>query len=325
MTSYTHLDERQRFGIYLMLKDGYTQTAIADELDVCKSTISREIKRNTGGCGYRWRQAHGFALARRRGKAQARLTDLDWALVAARLREQWSPEQVSLRLAAEGVCRVSHEWIYRFIARDRRAGGDLHTHLRIQKRGKKAYGSRSRRGKIQDAVPIDRRPAVVDARLRLGDWEVDTIIGRAHKGALVSLTERVSRLTLVGKVSRKTAAQVTAMVVRLLQDVGRPALTITADNGLEFAGHKDITAATGAEFYFAHPYASWQRGSNENANGLIRQYAPKGGDFASLTEADMKRIMHRLNNRPRKCLRMKTPNEVFYGKHANTHGVALGN
>jgi len=314
MTSYTHLDDRQRFIIYWMLKDGRSQSAIADELDVCKSTISREIKRNTGGNGYRWQQAHRLALARRLGKASARLLDWDWALIEDRLRTDHSPEQISLRLAAEGVCRVSHEWIYLFVARDRRAGGELYKHLRIQKRGRKRYGSNSRRGKIQDIKRIDERPAVVEVRKRIGDWEVDTIIGRRHKGALVSLTERRSRLTLIGRVERKTADEVGAMVVRLLQDAGAPVLTITSDNGLEFADHKAIARALGAEFYFAYPYASWQRGTNENANGLIRQYLPKGSDFAAVTDADLAFIMHRLNNRPRKCLNMKTPNEVFHGQ-----------
>jgi len=169
MSHYTQLTLVQRYLIYRLLKWGFSQTVTATVVGVCKSTISREVKRNTGGCGYRWRQAHRFALARRQGKSKARITAAHWAVVKAKLRAQWSPEQISLRLAAAGVGRVSHEWIYLFIARDKRAGGDLHTHLRIQKRGKKAYGKRSKRGKIQDATPIDERPAVVEERSRFGE------------------------------------------------------------------------------------------------------------------------------------------------------------
>jgi len=324
MSYYTQLTLVQRYMIYRLLKFGCSQTFIAAVVGVCKSTISREVRRNTGGNGYRWRQAHALALARRQGKSKARITAAHWATVKAKLREQWSPEQISLWLAKMRVCRVSHEWIYLFIARDRKAGGKLYECLRIRKRGKKAYGAGSKRGKIQDATPIDARPAIVERRARIGDWEVDTIIGRAHKSALVSLTERKSRLTLLGKVSRKTAAEVGQVVVRLLRGAGRRVHTITSDNGLEFAGHKAIAQALRAKFYFAHPYASWERGANENANGLVRQYLPKGADFTAVTDAELAHIMQRLNSRPRKCLDMKTPNEVFFGKHRKSNGVAVG-
>ncbi|MDD9864353.1 MAG: IS30 family transposase, partial [Gammaproteobacteria bacterium] len=280
---------------------------------VQKSAVSRELRRNRGERGYRPRQAHRLALERRQDKAQARLTVDDWNRVEALLREDWSPEQVSLWLAKERLCRVSHEWIYRRIYQDRRLGGDLHLHLRCRKQRRKRYGSYSRRGQLPGRVSIDRRPAIVERRCRLGDWELDTVIGKGHKGALVSLCERKSRLTVIGKVSRKSAAEVSQAAVRLLRPLSGRVRTLTSDNGREFAGHRSIAKALGAKFYFAHPYSSWERGSNENGNGLIRQYLPKGTDFTTVTKRDLCAVMDKLNNRPRKCLGMKTPNQVFFG------------
>lgn len=313
MRHYTQLAQEQRYQIFALMKAGNSQTDIAGIIGVHKSTVSRELQRNRGGRGYRPQQAHRFALERRQDKAKARLTMDDWNRIEALLREDWSPEQVSLWLAKKGLCQVSHEWVYLHIYHDKSLGGDLHLHLRCRKQRRKRYGSYSRRGQLPGRVFIDERPDIVEQRCRLGDWELDTIIGKNHKGALVSLCDRKSRLTMIGKVSHKSADAVSKATVRLLRSLPGRIHTLTSDNGREFASHHSIARALGAKFYFAHPYASWERGSNENSNGLIRQYFPKRTDFSTLTKRDLRAVMDKLNNRPRKCLGMKTPNQVFFG------------
>jgi len=313
MRHYSQLAQGQRYQIFALMKAGNNQTDIAGIIGVHKSTVSRELRRNRGRRGYRPKQAQKFALERRQGKAKARLTPDDWNRIETLLREDWSPEQVSLWLAKEGFCRVSHEWAERHICHDQGLGGDLHLHLRCRKQRRKRYGSYSRRGQLPGRVFIDERPDIVARRCRVGDWELDTVIGKGGKGALVSLCERKSRLTMIGKVSRKSADAVRKAVVRLLRSLPGRVHTLTSDNGREFAEHRSIAKALGAKFYFAHPYASWQRGTNENSNGLIRQYLPKGTDFSTLTGRDLCAVMDKLNNRPRKCLGMKTPNQVFFG------------
>jgi len=213
-----------------------------------------------------------------------------------------------------GPFTVSHERIYQFVLADKQDGGDLYRHLRCQKQRKKRYGTRDHRGQLSGRTSIEDRPAIVAQRARLGDWELDTIIGKGHKQALVSLTERKARLTLLAKVERKTADQVATTIVRLLRPHAKKVHTLTADNGKEFAQHKTIAASLDADFYFAHPYASWERGTNENMNGLIRQYFPKHRDFRTVTDEEIQQAMDRLNNRPRKCLGYRTPNEVFFDK-----------
>ena len=183
--------------------------------------------------------------------------------------------------------------------------------MRCKKLRKKRYGARDRRGQLPDRTSIDVRPSIVAERSRVGDWELDTIIGKGHKQAIVSLTERKSRLALIAKVERKTASQVSASIIRLLRPLKRGVLKLTSDNGKEFAGHKEMAKALYADFYFAHPYSSWERGTNENMNGLIRQYFPKNCDFRTVKNEDIQIAMERLNNRPRKCLGYQTPNEVF--------------
>lgn len=221
------------------------------------------------------------------------------------IKKDLSPEQVSGRLRREYDMAISHEWIYQYLLNDKHGGGDLHEHLRCQKRRKKRYGSYDRRGKLTNRVSIEERPDIVDERERLGDWEVDTIIGKGHKQAIVSLVDRVSRLTLLKKVERRTAPAVADAVIDLLKSVSVCPLTITADNGIEFAEHERIAKKTNTTVYFAHPYASWERGTNENTNGLVRQYFPKKSSFVHHTEQDLAFVMNRLNDRPRKAL-------VFY-------------
>jgi len=170
-------------------------------------------------------------------------------------------------------------------------------------------------------VSIDERPQIVEQRGRVGGWEVDTIIGKNHKQAIVSINERVHRLTCLYKVETKDAESVEQAIVKTLKSAGLPVLTITADNGREFGNHENIAKKLNADFYFAHPYSSWERGANEHTNGLVSQFFPKGSDFTKITQKDLKRVERRLNNRPRKCLNMKTPNQVAFKLHPT---VALG-
>jgi IS30 family transposase len=311
MRTYTQLTHEQRYQIYVLLKAGHNQTEIAYFVRVHKSTISRELRRNRGMKGYRPKQAHELALSRR-NKAKQLIDASAWAWIEKLIRFDLSPEQVSDWLKDNVGLQISHEWIYQYILRDKYAGGDLHRHLRCQKKRRKRYGSYDRRGKLKNRVSIDERPAIVDTRQRLGDWEVDTIIGKGHCHAIVSLVERKSRLALLRKVERKTAQTVADAVIELLKSLPVRTHTITADNGKEFADHERIAHDLRTNVYFAHPYSSWERGSNENMNGLIRQYFPKKRSFITITQQEIEFVMNRLNNRPRKCLGFKTPNEVFF-------------
>jgi transposase, IS30 family len=310
--SYTQLTREQRYQIYALMKAGHHQTFIASVIGCHRSTVSRELRRNRGGRGYRPKQAHEMAVARQRAADRPRIAEQTWRRIEALLRQEWSPEQVAGRLKLEGRPAASHEAIYQHIYADKRRGGTLHLSLRCRKVRRKRYGTHSRRGQIPNRVCIEARPAVVEAKRRLGDWEADTIIGRGHQSALVSLTERKSKLTLLRKVERRSADEVARASLALLGPLADKVHTITSDNGKEFAHHERIAAGLGARFYFAHPYASWERGLNENTNGLVRQYFPKKHDFTTVTDAEVARVTQRLNDRPRKTLGFRTPNEVFF-------------
>ena len=313
MRTYTQLTREQRYQIYALMKAGHKQSIIADLIDVHKSTISRELRRNRGMKGYRPKQAHQFCH-NRRNKSKCRIEAPTWTLVEKLARQEWSPEQISGWLKKNCNFQISHEWIYQHILKDKLAGGDLYRHLRCQKNRRKRYGVNDRRGKIKNRTSIDERPTIVDTRQRLGDWEVDTIIGKGHHQAIVSLTERKSRLALLRKVERKTAQAVSDAVIELLETLPVQTHTITADNGKEFADHERIGRNLHAKVFFAHPYSSWERAANENMNGLIRQYFPKKHNFATITEKEIELVMHRLNNRPRKCLGFKSPIQVFFNR-----------
>ena len=252
-------------------------------------------------------------MHRRSQKATRRIEPTTWAAVENLIREEWSPEQISHWIQSDQSLSVSIEWIYQYILADKQSGGTLYEHLRCQKQRKKRYGVYSRRGQIPNQVSIEQRPKVVDARTRFGDWELDTVIGKNHQQALVTLVERKSRLTLIAKVIRKTADNVSKAIAHLLTPLKPWVHTLTADNGREFAQHVDIAKQLKAKFYFAHPFASWERGLNENTNGLIRQYFPKKYDFTTITQDQVNQVMDKLNNRPRKCLGFRAPNEIFFG------------
>lgn len=303
--NYTHLTQEERYQIYALKRAGHGQSEIAGVLNRSPSTISRELRRNGGERGYRPKQAH--SLARERQASNARQIDeATWRIAQAKLREDWSPEQISHHVA------ISHETVYQRIYADKKAGGTLWRHLRCQKQRKKRYGKTDRRGVIPNRQSIELRPLIVEERSRIGDWEADTIIGKNHKQAIVSLVERKSGFTLIRKVEHKTALAVSDVMIKLLRPHRSRVLTITSDNGREFAAHKTISKQLGASFYFAHPYASWERGTNENTNGLIRQYFPKNRDFTTITQREINMAMERLNNRPRKRLDYQTPSQLFF-------------
>ena len=315
MERYTQLAREQRYQIYSLRKNGFTQSQIADHLGVHKSTISRELRRNSTLSGaYIPAFAHRKSLARRDRRKQGHISNTTWVWVKWLLKNDWSPEQISLWLYQYDQTRISHEWIYQFVYKNKAKGGDLYTHLRSKKKRRLRYGSyKWRSGPVKNRVSIDERAEIVNKRTRLGDWEVDTIIGKNRKNAIVSITERTARYTRLAIVTIKNAKTVSQAIIDVLGASSMATKTITSDNGSEFADHQQIAKSLKVKYYFAHPYSSWERGSNENTNGLVRQYFPKGSDFSELTEQDMTWVEEKLNNRPRKCLNMKTPNQVMFG------------
>jgi IS30 family transposase len=278
MKHYKQLTREQRYQISGLKKAGLKQSQIADELVVHKSTISREFRRNKGRRGWHPKQAQELRDERRKNCANAqRHSLLEWTEVERLIRQDMSLEQASQRLALEGGLPISHESIYLHIYADKRRGGALWRYLRCQKPHRKRYASgQERRGTIKNRVGIDERPVIVEQKSRIGDWEGDTVIGKNHRGALVTLAERKSRYILAAQVPGKHASGVTAAVTRLLRPHKGKCYTMTFDNGKEFAEHETIAAELDADVYFAHPYHSWERGLNENSNGLLRQVFPQG-------------------------------------------------
>ena len=315
---YHHLTYDQRCQIYILKDRGDSPSSIARALTVDPSTIRRELKRNKGRKGYRHQQAQEKAVRRRNSKPNQKLTVQMEATIHEKLKLQWSPMQISGWLKRHGKEHVSHETIYNSIWKDKRNGGLLYKELRHQ--GKK-YNKRSKgnagRGCIPNRVDIDQRPSIVEEKTRLGDWELDTIIGAGHKGVIVSMVERASKLTKLVKVSHKTAEEVGQALVERLLPIKAFVHTLTADNGKEFAYHQMVGFELSAAFYFATPYHSWERGLNEHTNGLIRQYFPKTQSLTEVALEDVCRVETLLNNRPRKALHFETPQEAFDRLSAN--------
>jgi IS30 family transposase len=301
-----------------MKQAGKEQNKIAAKLGVHPSTISRELHRNTGPRGYRPKQAQQKTLHRRfTARKAVKMTPETIDYINSKLREQHSPEQIAERMKFDchrHAQAVSHERIYQHIWQDKAQGGTLYKHLRIggTKQRRKRRNSRDMRGIIPNRVGIEKRPKIVERRIRIGDWEGDTVIGKNHQGALVTLVDRKSKLTLIGKVDRYTAEAVEQTIISLMETLPRRNYTLTVDNGKEFASHESVAETLEIKVYFADPYSAWQRGLNENTNGLIRQYVPKASEVRSLTDRQVQHIMDRLNNRPRKSLGFLTPNEIFY-------------
>ncbi len=314
--AYRHLTYEQRCQISVLLRsEGFiSQTKIAELIGSNQSTVSREIKYNSGKRGYFPKQAHNMAVLRRHKASSSaiKLTPELEVYIESKLKLQWSPEQISGRMVKSDITKISTERIYQHIWRDKRNGGTLYKHLR---RSGKKYNKRASktagRGLIPNCVGIEERPDIVETKKRVGDFEVDTIVGRNHRGAILSIVDRVTKLTLLVLLPRGTAKNVLNAMIAALNPFKENVLTITSDNGKEFARHEEIAKELSAGFYFAHPYCSWERGLNENTNGLVRQYLPKKTDFTTITQSDVDKIQHLLNTRPRKTLGYQTPSEVF--------------
>jgi transposase, IS30 family len=309
------LSREQRYQIHALRRQSLSFARIGAEVGCHASTVSREYKRNAGQA---WlpsrtspRQSTFAQTLRRNARA---FSAAQWAHVTHYLRLKLSPQQVAGRLKAEGALSISHEAIYRFVYRDKACGGNLLGHLRCQKTRRKRYASgQQRRGKLCDRVCIEQRDPIVEQRSRMGDWEGDTVIGKGHRGALVTLVERKSRYALAMQVNSKHSDVVTQAILEMLRPHKDQCLTLTFDNGKEFAEHVFIARALQAKVYFAHPYRSWERGLNENTNGLLRQYFPKCTNLLTVSHEEVDDAVYALNHRPRKCLGYLTPHEVFHG------------
>jgi IS30 family transposase len=310
--NYTQLAREQRYQINVLKKAGHNQTYIAALIGCHKSTISRELRRNRGQKGYRHYQADELAYSRQCDAYRSRIAWQTWQEVERLLRQDWSPDQITGHLKREQQPSVSHEWIYLYVYADKRRGGTLHRHLRSQKKQRKRYSGYIRRGQIPNRTSIDKRPQIVASKGRFGDWEVDTIVGARHKGGILSAVERKSKLTRLRKLATKGATEMKDNTIELLAPLAAKVHTITVDNGKEFCEHELIAAGLQARIYFAHPYSSWERGLNENTNGLVRQYFPKKYEFSRISDSDLQHVEDLLNNRPRKTLGYRTPNEVFF-------------
>ena len=311
----SHLTKEQRYTITQMNEQGYSQKAIAEVINKDKSVVSRELRRNCDQRNgeYKADLAHQKYVHRQKKKPKhIRFTKEIEQYVSLKLAEDFSPEQIVGRAKHDVIDCVSIETIYQYIYADKRNKGTLYLHLRRKgRRYRKRGNQKDTRGVIKNRVSISERPAEVANQTRLGDLEIDTVIGKNHKGAIVSINERVSGYLWIGKLNGKYAEPLKEKTVELLAPNSHWIHTITADNGKEFVAHEQISNLLNVDFYFADPYCSWQRGANENANGLIRQYLPKGSSFELVTDADIQYIQNKLNNRPRKKLNFLTPNEFL--------------
>lgn len=306
---YQQLTEGKRYQISALISQGCSVIEMARILKVHRSTIYRELKRNIQQTHYEPKHAHEQALKRRRESLKFKIPEDTLLYVELALSWRWSPEQISA-IGKRIRMPVSHEWIYRYIAKNKRQGGKLYKQLR---QGHKRYrkGVNSKRSVIPMPRSIDERPSIVDRRERFGDWEVDTVMGKHGTGALVTLAERKSRMYLVRKVEAKRAHDVRDAIIEMLTPYAEHVHSITADNGTEFVEHRAIAEALNTHVYFAHPYSSWERGLNENFNGLLRQYIPKGTDLRMVTDEAVRMAERSLNLRPRKCLGFRQPESVF--------------
>ena len=330
--SYTHLTEQERYVISHLSVAEFSLREIGRRLNRSHTTISRELKlakkvHPWTTYWYDWAQPRAVERTRkpRHYRRQKNLRLVRY--VETMLDKQWSPEEISQRLRldypADENMRISHETIYRWVYLDASVDGKLYLNLRRnhrKRRRQKRYGKGRR---FADRKCITQRPEVVDARDRYGDWEGDTIEGKKSSGSIATIVERKSRYLLATKLKDKRAATLTAESIQVFRPIPRRMRkTLTVDNGSEFAQFKEYEVRTGLEIYFAKPYAAWQRGANENTNGLLRQYFPKGSNFKKVTEENVQEAVRILNNRPRKCLDYRTPNEIFW-KEARGGALAI--
>lgn len=311
--AHSQLTLAQRYEIYAYLQANISKSRIAVLLNVHRSTVYREIKRNTVQGKYHPEKSHQAFKERKHKAKSRRLSDQAWHLIDSLLRLDFSPEQISGHLRRIGIYSVSHEWIYQHILADKAVGGDLWKHLRrSNKKRRKRYGKQDRRGSIPNRISIDKRPAIVMRKIRIGDWEIDLATGKGHSGYLVVAVERKSMQTLIKLIPDKKAETVTKAIIEMLMPYRSYIKTITIDNGKEFSNHEEIARELKTRVYFAHPYSAWERGLNENTIGLIRQYFPKNKSLDNIDSREVEFVQNKLNMRPRKTLKFRSPNEVFF-------------
>ena len=313
---YHQITYAERYSLGLLRQRGLAPAAIARMLGRHRSSITREVRRNRGHRDgtYRAPLADWCARSRRsRSRRNTQFTRADWARVKALVHEEWSPEQIAGRLRRQRLLAISHETIYRYIWQDKRSGGQLYLHLRgARKQRRKRYGANDSRGRLAGKRPITARPPGADHRSRFGHWEGDTMLGTGRAGpCLLTLVERKSGFVALGKLPRRTGDFVNDRAHQIIAAQPRPVRTITVDNGTEFHSYAALEQRVATRFYFATPHHAWERGTNENTNGLLRQYLPKGASMARLTQHDCNRIAAKLNRRPRKRLGYRTPEECY--------------
>ena len=320
--SYQHLSQQERYTITALLKTGLSYAAVARELGRNKSTISRELDRNRRPTGrYDASVAHSYTTARRkRTRRGTHFTKEQWGIVLSLIKADYSPEQVSNIIRAFFDFTISHETIYLYLLYDKKKGGTIYRHLRIMpKRRRKRYNSHDSRGRLAGKRMIEDRPAEINNRTSLGHWEGDTVIGSDRHHCIVTLVERRTGFLIIKKIKARTVEEVNRACIEAIREHGKNFKTITFDNGTEFHGYKQLEEQFPVTCYFANPYHSWERGTNENTNGLIRQYIPKKSCMKSVTQADCDRIAYKLNTRPRKRLGFKTPYEIYYRTASPLH------
>jgi len=315
---YRRVTYEDRIRIAEFIRAGKTDVEMADILGFHKSTIGREIKRNSGGRGYRFKQAQKIADGREALKHfPLKMTDKMIVMIKKKLEIKWSPEQISCRLKKENLPSVSAETIYKFVYNDKKNGGDLWRNLRRGHRSRKPrFPNGNRRGTIKDATPIANRSKTASARKRLGDWERDTMLGLDRSCSILAFVDRKSRYNVFEKMNKKTSRNVNLATLKALRNM--PLKSITNDRGLEFAGHKKCSKKLKVKIFFCEPYTSSQRGSNENRIGILRQYFPKKFDLRNVTNKQIKKVELEMNNRPMKCLDWKTPYEIMFKKSCTT-------
>jgi transposase, IS30 family len=315
---YRQLSEQERYVIGRLCRQQHSLRSIASIVDRAPSTISRELCRNATRYdgAYRPEKAQQYALARRRrSRRNAQYTPADWKPIARDLKRRWSPQQIVGRRQRAGHTVMSKETIYRYLRADRRQGGDLWQNLRIvSKFGRKRRGSPATRGRLLGKRHISERPKQVELRKQQGHWEGDTVMGADQRHCILTLVERVTGFLVIKKLKARNMAEATRAMLQTIRQLEARFDTITLDNGTEFHDYETVEDRTGVEFYFATPYHSWERGTNENTNGLIRQYLPKRMCLKSLTQPQCNHIANQLNDRPRQRLGFRTPAEVFFSR-----------
>lgn len=316
MKAYHHLTQEERYTITFFSRRRIPQHQIAKAIGRSPSTISRELRRNIGNRAdgiYRAEAAHQHAIARRRrARKGTQFTDDQWAYIESLIKQDWSPEQIAGVLRRDGPFEISHETIYKYILRDKKKGGRLYKHLRIMpKVRRKRYNTKDSRGRLEGKRHISTRPKAINDRSEFGHWEGDTVMGSDRHHCLLTLVERQTGYLIIKKLAARTAANTTAAAIEAVKENYHQFKTITFDNGTEFHDYQTLEYSQLVMCYFATPYHSWERGTNENTNGLIRQYLPKGHTMEDLNQSQCDAIALKINTRPRKRLLYFTPQERY--------------